>query len=110
MDENKNLQAETVGEEQLEDVTGGNDDDKNSNCFFESDNPPVHKVEAGVVKVKCKSRCNKGAINNCGCHGTTRCIDKWHIAVHFAGEIWLPSPTNKNNHSGERKAIRGLKI
>ena len=109
MDENKNHQGETLNENQLESVTGGNYA-TDANCYFEPQVPTESRVEHGKIFVKCKSRCQSD-LKYCNCHGkAAQCVDKWHIVEHFAGDIWLPSPINLRNHSGARKAIRGLKM
>jgi len=110
MEENKNLQAETVGEEQLEEVAGGNCEDKYK-CYFEPENPPDHKVEHGLVWVKCKSSCHP-PFNTCHCHNTIRCFDRWHVVEHATPGLvngnWTASPRAKFNHGEGRKWIKNL--
>jgi hypothetical protein len=112
MEENKNQQGETLNEEQLEDVAGGIFG-ISLKCYFEPQVPTESKVENGKVFAKCKSNCFGGlaGLEYCNCHGRdAECVDKWHVVEHLAGDIWVPSPRNLRNHSGERKAVRGLKI
>ena len=109
MDENKNQQTDALNENQLEVVTGGIFG-VDPNCYFEPQVSVESKVENGKVFVKCKSNCI-GDMKYCNCHGKdAQCVEKWHVVEHFAGDIWLPSPRGERNHSGARKAIRGLKI
>ena len=114
MEENKNPQAETIGEEQLEEVAGGYPGKKNnrsSDCYFEPENPPRHKIENGEVWVKCKSICG---LILCNCHGATHCIDKWHIVEHATAGVangnWIAYPKGERNHGEGRKLIKNLLI
>ena len=112
MEENKNIQAETVGEEQLEEVAGGIFGTSDV-CYFkqkfaEKDNPIalyVHTKEInGKRYAECYSSC-LGGLNYCSCHGTDRCIDKWHV-IEGSGLEWRLSPAGKYNHSHSSKNIR----
>ena len=109
MSENKNQQAEIVGEEQLEDITGGFFG-HNSNCFFEPEVPTRRRIVNNRVFVKCKSNCF-GGFNNCRCHGSSaQCSDQWHVVERRDGDTWVPSKKDERNHSDERKVIRGLDV
>ena len=109
MDENKNPQAETLNEEQLEEVAGGSTDNP---CYFEPENPPVHKVEDGLVRVKCKSTCVAPFTKTCRCHTRVHCINRWHIVEPANPGIkdgtWYAMPRNERNHDEARKIIKNL--
>jgi len=113
MEENKNPQTESLSEEQLEEIAGG---DRNSdNCFFEPEVPVQRKIEHGAVMVKCKSRC-KGYVQivYCKCHSTLNCVDKWHIVEQatpgLADGKWYAKPKGEFNHNEDRKLIKDLYI
>ena len=107
MEKNKNPQTETLNEEQLEEVAGGN---FQGNCYFEPEIPLDYEHNKYMgVRVKCKSNC-LAKTSPCKCHGTEDCIHKYHRVEQFSENIWLPSPINERNHSGERKAIKNLFI
>ena len=108
MEKNKNPQNEPLREEQLEDVAGG--ENRAKNCFFEPNNPPVHKVENGRLWVKCKSICS---IAVCQCRDNTeRCVDRWHIAEQANPGLedgkWYASPKGSYNHNEDRKLIKNV--
>ena len=114
MEENKNPQAETLSEEQLNEVAGGNDTNE-GDCYFEPENPPIPKNENGMVWVKCKSRCNGALwVKWCQCHKTERCINKWHIVEQanpgVADGNWYATPKGQFNHNEGRKLIKNLFI
>ena len=88
---------------ELENVTGGtNNDGGGRNCYFESEKPVIIKVEGVNKRVKCKSACSAA----CGCHRTTRCINRMHLIDVVAGSsIAYPYPKNSNNHSDNLKQV-----
>ena len=109
MEENKKSQTEVIGEEELDDITGGFFGN-NNNCFFEPEVPTRRRIQNNRVYVKCKSNCF-GGFNNCRCHGSgARCSDKWHEVERREGDTWVPSKRNERNHSDERKVIHGLDV
>jgi len=83
----------------LENVAGGT---SGRNCWFEPENPT--NLEGGWphVRVKCKSRCTA----QCGCHGTTHCVNRFHLVEQTSGNhITYPFPMSENNHSDPRKKV-----
>ena len=103
MEENKNLQAETIGEEQLEDVAGGIWGTSDL-CYFEVQRARgceqlTFKELNGSRYVKCKSDCI-GGLNRCQCYRTDRCIGKWHLITQ-RDSLYYPSPIGEYNHEAK---------
>jgi len=111
MDENKKTKEppKVLDESELEAVAGGS---HSVNCYFVPEHPIQHNGgEDGEVSVKCGSRCAvfEFRLVYCSCHGEYgrfRCIDKWHIVDHVAGEVWAASPLYEYNHMAGDKVIK----
>ena len=103
MEKNKNVIENEINEEELEDVAGGDVGvlSADGSCWFEPEQPVQHKISNINIYVRCKSRC----LSYCQCNNTERCVDRWHIIERVTGNIWAPSPIEKYNHKGTRKAI-----
>jgi len=111
MDENKNQQIETLSEEQLEEVAGG--EFRSLNCSFLPEMPPVYKIEGGEVWVKCRSTCGLGVfpVPCCKCRGNDeRCIDRYHKMQQVGPNSWLPASRSGSNHSEPDKYVHDLNI
>ena len=106
----KKHQAEALSEEQLQDVAGGSLLGNSADCWFEAHTPYAYSTKNNKVVAKCKSRCRDGLIS-CSCRGdNTRCVDNWHVVENLVGEIWVPFSRDERNHTGDRKAMYGLKV
>jgi hypothetical protein len=91
-----------VNMNELEDVTGGVNNEGGRNCYFEPQGPLIMTGEGSHRRVKCKSRCSA----KCGCHGTHHCINQMHLIESNPGEFFgFPFPKNRNNHSDTRKRV-----
>ena len=114
MDENN---KSIVGEEDLDTVAGGGKrpppiDPKDKECYFYPGSPVQHNgKQDGVLKVKCSQMTCGGFVSStCACHGTNRCVNKWHIMEYVGGDIWSPSIINENHHRKSDKAVRDSSI
>jgi len=98
-----------VGETELNDVAGGTEageTEARALCRFVPEMPTQHKREGGKVWVLCSSGC--GFSGHCKCHGSPRCVNRWHEMEMIAEGLWAPYPLLEYNHSKGDKAVRDI--
>ena len=109
-----NNEAKQINEEELEQVSGGTTIEgdgpsytQDSNCYFEPAWSDEFKSNGpGQYRAKCKSTCLAILVGKiCRCHGTARCVDRWHMIELTQGGVWRPWPSGDYNHSEPRKAL-----
>ena len=100
-----------INEAQLENVSGGFPppelEGRDKNCYFEPARPFEWRQSGDKVQARCKSQC-QGFLTFCSCHGTARCVDRWHDITESSYGQWTPSPRHGYNHSDPRKQLNGL--
>ena len=96
-----------LDEGQLKDAAGGIVGSPSEHCFFEPEVPYKKRWYGDECYIACKKACS--AIEYCKCHGTVRCIERYH-KMHrplndSAGPVY-PFPEGSFNHNQGSKLVQ----
>ena len=90
----------TVGEENLEGVTGGGfGGELAPGCYFQPNGNT--RVYGNKLQAQCKAKCL--GIDFCPCHKKDHCVDKWHTIDSETSEL---SPVSFSNHKQKKPGNR----